>query len=507
MFRAYTSILTITVGSSAGRFPPLTSGCPMSRSSEAITIIMTGRDRFSLTEDCIENLKRHTPQPFHLIVVLGGAPKSLENRLRERYGKTATLVFEPRFLNCSEARNLGLKIAKTRLSVCMDNDVFPRPGWLPPLLRCEHDTFAGLVVPLILEDNTHIHCAGNDMFITKRGARSFVCKVLPYHHMPTSHGTNIKRREIDYGEMHLQLIDTQDALALGVHDERIQEGQELDSGLVWRKAGRSIWFEPESIVVYDLPRRIEHPGDIAFFCWRWNVANLIPGYEVMHEKWGMDMTEAGSFKYFLLDMNATVGWLPRLWHSRMALAIDHAMDRALAILSVPNKARMHLYAWLIGHYAWAVRLEGGESASHRIFSKVLSIFGASSVGRREVHRLQVQDDVYVDMFRLQEGTIRGPGASLFAKGEEVLRIACLGHGRGYYQVYPRQLKRWDIARHYFEEKTVDAQIDSAVGLLERDGQELLRAGPVSTLQEITLDAGGLTQLCRDLSAKLRAYVN
>jgi glycosyltransferase involved in cell wall biosynthesis len=479
----------------------------MNPSSEAITIIMTGRDRFSLTEDCIEHLKAHTPQPFHLIVVLGGAPKEFENRLRERYGKTATLVFEPRFLNCSEARNVGLKLAKTRLSVCMDNDVFPRPGWLPPLLRCENETSAGLVVPLILEDNTHIHCAGNDMFITKRGARSFVSKVLPYRHMPVSEGTNIKRREIDYGEMHLQLIDTQAALALGVYDERIQEGEELDCGLVWRKAGRSIWFEPESIVVYDFPRRIEHPGDIAFFCWRWNAANLIPGYKTMHEKWGMDMTEAGYFKFFLLDMNARVGWLPRLWHSRRALAIDRVMDRALAILAVPNKARMHLYAWGTGNYEWAEQLEGAQPASHRIVSKVLSIFGVGSNGRREVERLQVQDDVYVDVFHLQEGTIRGPGASILAKGEEVLRIACLGYGRGYYQVYPRQLKRWDIPRHYFKETTVDAQIDSAVRLLERDGQDLLRAGPVSTLQEITLDAGRLTQVCRDLSEKLRAYVH
>ena len=323
---------------------------------------MTGRDRFSLTEDCIENLKAHTPQSFRLIVVLGGAPKEFESRLRDRYGKTATLVFESRFLNCSEARNIGLRLANTRLSVCMDNDVFPRPGWLPPLLSCENETSAGLVVPLILEDNTHIHCAGNDMFITKRGARFFVSKVLSYSQMPVSEGTNIKRREIDYGEMHLQLINTQDALTIGVLDERIQEGQELDGGLVWRKAGRSIWFEPESIVVYDLPRRIEHPGDIAFFCWRWNAANLIPGYEVMHEKWGMDMTESGDFKFFLLNMNAKVGWLPRLWHSRMALAIDHAMDRALAILAVPNKARMHLYAWRTGHYEWATQLEGGQSA-------------------------------------------------------------------------------------------------------------------------------------------------
>ena len=25
----------------------------------------------------------------------------------------------------------------------MDNDVFVRPGWLPPLVQCENETFAG----------------------------------------------------------------------------------------------------------------------------------------------------------------------------------------------------------------------------------------------------------------------------------------------------------------------------------------------------------------------------
>jgi hypothetical protein len=74
-------------------------------------------------------------------------------------------------------------------------------------------------------------------------------------------------------------------------------------------------------------------------------------------------------------------------------------------------------------------------------------------------------------------------------------------------VYPRRLKRWDIPRHYFEETTVEAQIDSGVRLLERDSQDFLRSGPVLTLQEITLDAGRLARSCRDLSKKLHAYVH
>ena len=142
-----------------------------------------------------------------------------------------------------------------------------------------------------------------------------------------------------------------------------------------------------SIVVYDLPMRLEHPGDIAFFCWRWNAANLIPGYKVMHEKWGMDMTEAGGFKHFILNINAKVGWLPRLWHSWTALAIDRAMGRAFALLTeTPNRIRQKLYGLGTGYYEWIVELEGGKPASHRIAAKILGILGWGSGGHRDVER-------------------------------------------------------------------------------------------------------------------------
>ena len=351
----------------------------MNQSNEAITIIMAGRDRFSQTEHCIETLIANTPQPYQLIVVLGAAPAEIQSRLRDRYGTTVTFIFKPHFLGGSEARNIGLKLATTRLSVCMDNDVFVRPGWLPPLLRCQNETSAGLVVPLMLEDEHRVHCAGCDMFVTKKGNRSFVGKVLRYSGQRVYEGTNIKRRESDYGEMHLQLVDTSAALELGVYDERIQEGQELDAGLTWRKAGRSIWFEPESVVVYDFPTRVDHPDDIAFFCWRWNAANIVPGYKVMHEKWDMDMTEDGMFKHFLCGLNMKVGWLPRLWQSSTALAIDGAMGRVLALITeTPGRMREKLYRLGTGYYVWTQELEGAKPPLRRIAEKILVRLGLSS---------------------------------------------------------------------------------------------------------------------------------
>jgi glycosyl transferase family 2 len=357
----------------------------MNQPNEAVTIIVCGRDRFSPTEGCIETLIANTPKPYHLIVVLGGAPKEFESRLQEKYGTWATLVFERRFLNGAEARNIGLRLSTTRLSVCIDNDVFVRPGWLPPLVKCQNETSAGVVVPLILEDEHRVHCAGCDMLITKKGSRTFACKGMRHYGQLVFDTTNIRRQEADYGEMHLQLLDTKAAIELNVHDNRIQEGEELDTGLIWRKAGRTIWCEPESVAVYRFPMAIEHPRDIAFFCWRWNAANVIPGYKVMFEKWNMDMTELGTFKHFLRNMNVKVGWLPRLWPSWTALAMDRAMGRAFAFLTeTPNRIRFALYGLGTGHYKWIEELEGGKPPARQAAEKVMGMLGWRSSAKRDV---------------------------------------------------------------------------------------------------------------------------
>ena len=98
---------------------------------ERCTVIMVIRDRFSTTERCVDELFRNTPEPFDLIIVAGGAPKGVESSLKARFGGKADLVFEPELLNPAESRNLGLRRARTRLAVVMDNDVLVMPGWLP----------------------------------------------------------------------------------------------------------------------------------------------------------------------------------------------------------------------------------------------------------------------------------------------------------------------------------------------------------------------------------------
>ena len=343
------------------------------KTTERCTIIVSPRDRFSTAESCLETLVANTPEPYDLIIVMGGAPQALRERLQARFAGKAKLIFIPQFLNCAQARNIGLREAKTRLSLCMDSDVFVRPGWLSALIRCQEETGAGLVVPLMLENQHAIHTAGNSFFITQKGGKPFGSKVLPYHGQEVHEGTNIKRAPADYGEMHCQLVDTKAALDLGVYDERIREGEELDSGLTWKKGGKSIWFEPESIVVFDFPTSIDSAEDISLFIWRWDFHGIMEGYKVFHEKWGIDITENGAFKHFLLMLNELVGILPRLWPSQTALRIDHALNRGGEILGLPIKAWRHLRAWRWGYYDWVRELEGGPSPARAFKEKARGI--------------------------------------------------------------------------------------------------------------------------------------
>jgi GT2 family glycosyltransferase len=456
------------------------------------TVIVSARDRFSPTEGCLDNLFLATPEPVDVVVVLGGAPEALRERLRAKYAGRAEFLFEERFLNCAEARNLGLRAAKTKLAACLDNDVYPRAGWLAPLLRCQEETGAGLVVPLMLENSRTIHTAGNRLFITRKGGKEFASKVLPFYKHEVYEGTSLERQPSDYGEMHCQLVDAKAALALGVLDERVQEGEELDSGLAWRKGGRTIWFEPKSIVVYDFPLRIEDPGDIALFKWRWNIRNLIPGYRVMHAKWGMDMTEAGDFKYFLMRVNGVLGVLPRVWPTSAALAVDRLLGRLPLLAAIPGRAWSHLRAWSVGYYDWIEALEDSRPQSARIAGEILRSLPFRSSGRSGTASVRVSGDVRVDVYRREISEGRGPAASVFAGGREVLRLECFGDGKGHWHPAPERTPRWETGRVFFEERTVDGQIARTLRLLQ------------DKLDALGIEPEAAARACERTGEKLRA---
>ena len=322
---------------------------------EACAIVVSTRDRFSSTSECLDRLLAHTPETHDIMVVAGGASERTRNLWRDRFGNRVRFIFEPHFLNQAQARNIGLRAVTCRFAVVMDNDVFVRAGWLRELLECQRDTGAVMVVPLILEAEQRIHAAGNSLYITYESGRPFGHKELRFYGMPYVESSNLKRERVDYGELHCQLVEVEPTLRLRAFDEKILEVGEVDSGLTWAKAGHTMWFTPSSVVHYRLggPITVE---DIRLFEWRWNMRSILKGYLYFERKWGLDITEQGRFRSFLFHYNSQLGLLSRLFPSTKALRLDNGLARlfgaAVKPFSAPRSLLSNLQAWRIGYFDW-----------------------------------------------------------------------------------------------------------------------------------------------------------
>ena len=319
--------------------------------SERCTIVVTPRDLFSTSEECLEAIFKNTPEPFDLIVVMGGAPESIQRSLETRYGENARLIFKAEFLNGSQLRNIGLRETKTRLAVCLDTNVFVRPNWLAPLIRCQIETGASEVVPVCVDQNNKIHTAGNDLFITYSNGEAVAKMELRCVGQQVHEKTNLRRSEIDFGEVHCQLLEVDTALRLGFYDEELREGIEMDSGLTFRKAGCRIMVQPDSIVCLYYPIKLKHAIDVPFYLWKWNIPEIVANFDYLKNKWNIDLGTLGGFKRYLVGVNARVGLLSQIYPSSVCVFLDRAIAYALDSIRAPfRRLAWIMLAWRTGYY-------------------------------------------------------------------------------------------------------------------------------------------------------------
>ena len=322
---------------------------PVERSTAIIVI----RDRFSTTARCVKTLLANTSEPVDVIVVSGGTPKHFEESLRNEFSDTVRFIFTPDLLNASQSRNIGLRAAKTRLAAVMDNDVLVRPGWLEAMIRCQVETGAAMVAPLILDAKDKIHAAGCDILITYRNGEAYGQKFQRFQKRTYWEGTNMKRVPTDYGELHCQLVVVETALKLEVFDEKLREAAEVDSGLAWAKAGCTMIFEPASVVEYLIPRRITFPEDIRSFIFKWDADEIRKGYDHFKKKWDLDITECGAWGPFNAMINNQLGMASRLFPSKLGIAIDNTYYRLRKSLKGPGALWRNYKAKLSGVDRWA----------------------------------------------------------------------------------------------------------------------------------------------------------
>ncbi|MBW4615129.1 MAG: glycosyltransferase [Desmonostoc vinosum HA7617-LM4] len=257
-----------------------------------VTVVVVPRERFSYTYKSLEGIYAHTDISFKLIYIDGNSPQKIKYYLEAQAQKKGfRLIRTENYLSPNQARNLALPYIDTKYVVFIDNDVQVTPGWLNKLVECAEETDAWVVGPLYLDgklENQNIHMAGGyckfknqhgklDLYEQRRYAKKFLPTVK----------SQLLREPTKLIEFHCVLVRTAIFKKIGYFDEKLMSmAEESDFCLSVNAADGTIYFEPDSIVVYVLPVPLAW-YDLPYFLLRWSDAWNQASLSYFQQKWGL----------------------------------------------------------------------------------------------------------------------------------------------------------------------------------------------------------------------------
>jgi GT2 family glycosyltransferase len=286
---------------------------PMQGTNLRVTIVMTARERHSLTEAAIASVVAETSGPYRFLYLDVQSPDWLREILASRSSEgqlEVVRIDEP--LWPQQARTRVIDAIETEYVVFIDNDVQVEAGWLDSLVACADATGAGIVGPLYLAGDglrpPKIHMAGGKL-IESAGAGG---RVLEEVHVladedPRRVATELSRHPCDFVEYHCMLIRTE-LLRASVLDPGIRCVHEhIDTSLAARQRGLQTYVEPTARVSY-LGLSEFMLDDLAFFRERWSSAEAEASIEAFCRKWNVinDDRSFGGTRCFLRDHVAQV---------------------------------------------------------------------------------------------------------------------------------------------------------------------------------------------------------
>ena len=240
-----------------------------------VTIIVTQRERTSLTERSLESILACRALPFRLIYVDGGAPEAVRAYLERRaMDADFMLIRRPAPLWPNIARNLALTYVETEYVAFVDNDIEVEPGWLATLVACAEETGAALVGPLYLWSDgvgePRIHMAGGVLTQVKTPSGPALHERHDRINAPLSDRAKLARTECDFLEYHCMLARTDFLRRIGgLSEDIVCVHEHIDIALDARAAGLSVVLEPHAAATY-LAFAPYCLSDLEFFRWRWN---------------------------------------------------------------------------------------------------------------------------------------------------------------------------------------------------------------------------------------------
>jgi hypothetical protein len=128
----------------------------------------------------------------------------------------------------------------------------------------------------------------------------------------------------------------------------------------------------------------------------------------------------------------------------------------------------------------------------------------------DLHVIQVQADVRLEIYWASRQLGPGPGACLFVLGDEILRLDCFGTAGlgGHYHINPRQveLASPEAARLFFPAGCHEEHIELAAFVLERNLPAALAMNRESRIRRFEVDAVRLAQASREMRQVMRAML-
>ncbi|NWF53575.1 MAG: glycosyltransferase, partial [Syntrophaceae bacterium] len=116
-----------------------------------VSIIILTYNQLRYTRECVESLRRHTPQPHEIVFVDNGSSDGTDKWLRQQVGKNINyrLIENKTNHGFSKGSNQGIKAARGKYILLLNNDVVLTEGWLTGLLEClESSQRTGIVGPM-----------------------------------------------------------------------------------------------------------------------------------------------------------------------------------------------------------------------------------------------------------------------------------------------------------------------------------------------------------------------
>lgn len=326
------------------RQPTVSHG--LSRADAAVTIIVSPRERFEVAIGSLEACLKTADVPFKLVYVDGGSPKPIAAELKRIVAEAGhTYLRFDGYITPNHARNSALPLVDTDYIAFIDNDVAFEPGWLSALVRCAEETGAGLVTPTILvgpaskAPNLNIHHAGGILDLTPTDAGIAMYRRHGFEHEPyLGSKDQLVRCETASTEFHVVLARTAMIREIGEFDTNLVGfTDEIDMAFNAKEHGWKIYFEPSSVVVYDVAKPMSW-RETPFFCVRWSRIRCLRAEKYFYRKWNLapDFARQRGFlrdhhrhAFPLRRMQSIIGW-------RLTVTFTSLLCEAIALINEPK---------------------------------------------------------------------------------------------------------------------------------------------------------------------------